>query len=88
MSNESKRNDASVPAGAPDGTGNESSSESLEPARSWTDEEMREAVPLPVPSPHQGEIDASGSYTGRDVGEGQTKLAGRPEGDGGLVAPS
>ena len=64
----------------PDETGNISSAENIEPAHSWTDEEMAAAKPIPLPT-----VESTPQVVGvaglPHVGKGQTKAGGRPEND-------
>lgn len=66
-------------ADAPNEAGNARSANDPSQARSWTDEEMAAAKPLPLPT-----VDPTawvGVASIPHAGKGQTKAAGRPETD-------
>jgi hypothetical protein len=76
MVNNEKRDKA---ADAPSEAGNVSSQESPGLARPWTDEEMADAKPLPLPTVEdEATVRAPGLPY---AGQGETKPAGRPEND-------
>jgi hypothetical protein len=60
--------------------GNKKSAESPGPARPWTEEEMANAKPLPMPTVDSPKAPVSGVP---HAGKGETKPAGKPEEDPG-----